>query len=283
MKKKWVKVLSVSLCVAILVSTAIFASGTGGKISVQNLEVSEDSTEVAVAITLDENPGILGLQVRVVYDSGIKLVGIEGGNALSTLVMTPPGNFESGQTIAWDGVSNNDNSTGTLVTLRFDVSDAQPKKYEISVSVSALDENVSPVTFSSSNGSITVTCNHTYGEWEKSSETQHKRICGKCGNEEYADHMWEEESIEVSSTLNEERYICSSCGEILEREAIQTETTSATESTESTEPTELTEPTDTTEPGSEGGGSAVVWIIVAVVVVLAGIIIAVCVYQKKKK
>ena len=131
-----------------------------------------------------------------------------------------------------------------------------------------------------------MTCEHTYGEWEKSSETQHKRVCGKCGNEEYADHMWEEESIEVSSTLNEERYICSSCGEVLEREAIQTETTSAAESTETTQsaqPTESTEPTDTTEPGSEGGGSAVVWIVVAVVVVLAGIIIAVCVYQKKKK
>ena len=216
MKKKWVKVLSVSLCVAILVSTAIFASGTGGKISVQNLEVSEDSTEVAVAITLDENPGILGLQVRVVYDSGIKLVGIEGGNALSTLVMTPPGNFESGQTIAWDGVSNNDNSTGTLVTLRFDVSDAQPKKYEISISVSAFDENVSPVTFSSSNGSITVACEHTYGEWEKSSETQHKRVCGKCGNEEFADHTWDEGEVTTEPTCKDtgvKTYTCTVCGE----------------------------------------------------------------------
>ena len=187
MKKKWIKVLSVALCVAILVGTTIFASGTGGKISVQNLEVSENFTEVAVAITLDENPGITGLQVKVTYDSGIKLVGIEGGNALSTFVMTPPKTFESGRTIAWDG-TDEDNSTGTLVTLRFDVSDAQPKKYEISISVSAFDENVNPVTFSSSNGSITVTCEHTYGEWEKSSETQHKRVCGKCGNEEYADH-----------------------------------------------------------------------------------------------
>ena len=64
--------------------------------------------------------------------------------------------------------------------------------------------------------SLTVTCNHTYGEWEKSSETQHKRVCGKCGNEEFADHTWDEGEVTTDPTHTEfgvRTYTCTACRE----------------------------------------------------------------------
>ena len=64
--------------------------------------------------------------------------------------------------------------------------------------------------------SLTVTCDHTYGEWEKYSETQHQRVCSKCGNVEYENHIWDDGIVTTDPTSTSQgvkTYTCETCGE----------------------------------------------------------------------
>ena len=64
--------------------------------------------------------------------------------------------------------------------------------------------------------SLTVTCDHTYGEWEKYSETQHQHVCSKCGNVEYENHIWDDGIVTTDPTSTSQgvkTYTCETCGE----------------------------------------------------------------------
>ena len=55
---------------------------------------------------------------------------------------------------------------------------------------------------------------HTYSEWEKYDETQHKRTCS-CGIAEYAYHTWDDGEVTeepTQSTSGEITYTCTACG-----------------------------------------------------------------------
>lgn len=64
--------------------------------------------------------------------------------------------------------------------------------------------------------SLIVTCDHTYGEWEKYTETQHQRVCSKCGNVEYENHIWDDGIVTTDPTSTSQgvkTYTCETCGE----------------------------------------------------------------------
>lgn len=65
--------------------------------------------------------------------------------------------------------------------------------------------------------SLTVTaCNHTYDEWQTYNETQHQRVCSKCGNVEYRNHVWDSGVVTTEpthTTFGEKTFTCTACGE----------------------------------------------------------------------
>ncbi|MDE5605185.1 MAG: hypothetical protein K2I73_06340 [Eubacterium sp.] len=57
---------------------------------------------------------------------------------------------------------------------------------------------------------------HTFGDWEKFNETQHKRVCSKCGEVEYKNHAWnagEETKAPTDIEEGEKTFTCTVCGE----------------------------------------------------------------------
>lgn len=58
-------------------------------------------------------------------------------------------------------------------------------------------------------------CTHVYGDWKKSSETRHSRICTKCDYVQSAPHNWSEETVIKEATCMGNgicQVICEDCG-----------------------------------------------------------------------
>ena len=76
---------------------------------------------VTVMITLKNNPGILNAVLTLNFDSGLELVKVEKGEALSDLVLTPPGVLKNGCNFLWDAMDEEDTSNGVMLQLTFKI------------------------------------------------------------------------------------------------------------------------------------------------------------------
>lgn len=133
------------------------ASDQGTKISIGSAAVKTGG-QVQVPISISGNTGICGAVLEISYDNALVLSDISVGAALSSLVMTKPGDMSNNPIkIVWDGLEA-DNTNGVIATLTFNV----PKEvgvYNISVSYEdgdIIDGNLSPVNVHTESGSITV-------------------------------------------------------------------------------------------------------------------------------
>ena len=164
MKKLLVVLLALTvLALAVTVnagSTAVFTAETVA------VDANGGTTDVDVAITLDDNPGIACMNFQVTYDAALTLKSITRGDALSTLTYTAPGNLSANPVnISMDSLTN-DTSTGTIVTLTFEVPTAAHGQYPISLSYTSgniINQDFDDVDVSMTAGSITV---HTWNDGE---------------------------------------------------------------------------------------------------------------------
>lgn len=114
-----------------------------------------------VAISINNNPGILGASFEVSYDEKLTLLSVESGEALSTLAYTAPGTLTNPCSFGWDGIDVADKTNGVVLTLTFKVpDDAQiGDSYEINVSYdngSIFDEKMQSLNFDIVSGSIEI-------------------------------------------------------------------------------------------------------------------------------
>ena len=130
-------------------------STTQAKITVETVELktkfeAETTKEVAVKLSISDNPGITGARLQVSFAEGMTLKAITRGDALSGLDFTLPGQFDSSVTVTdpvtspihlvWDGVSREpDTTNGVLATLTFEVPTAAAGTYAVSVTADAED------------------------------------------------------------------------------------------------------------------------------------------------
>lgn len=115
MKKDIASILCVVLLIINMTSVA-YASGTTLKIDDASCSPGEI---ISIPITLFGNVGIAGAVVKITYDNNLELLSINHGDALSTLIYTPPAKLTSNPiTLLWDGMEA-DTSNGVLVTLQF--------------------------------------------------------------------------------------------------------------------------------------------------------------------
>ena len=172
--------------------------------------------EVTVIISLTSNPGIAGFNADITYDkNNLELTDMSGNSGFGGSFM---GNVIKSKFV-WYNASNI-TSTGTFVTLKFKIKDtAKPNTYEIGLSYSQGDMSNADgddVTATIHAGKITVTCNHTYGSWEKNTAENHKHTCKVCGNVETAAHTWDAGKVTEAPTHTKEgtkTYTCTVCGE----------------------------------------------------------------------
>ena len=118
---------------------------------------------VDVAVTITDNPGILGATFAFAYDSRLTLLGATEGDAFSALTMTRPGNFFSPCSFVWDGqdLSPEQIKDGTILTLRFAIdNDAMPgSEYYVNVSCyngDIFDAYLTPISVTLVNGYVSI-------------------------------------------------------------------------------------------------------------------------------
>ena len=114
-----------------------------------------------VAISINNNPGILGASFEVSYDEKLTLLSVESGEALSTLAYTAPGTLTNPCSFGWDGIDVADKTNGVVLTLTFKVPDNAQigDSYEINVSYdngSIFDEKMQALNFDIVSGSIEI-------------------------------------------------------------------------------------------------------------------------------
>ena len=134
--------------------------GFNPSIAVSSAEAMVGDTQVDIAISIADNPGIAGLMLTLQYDSNVfELIAAESGEAFGALTFTSPKNFYSGCVFLWDSVEVKDKDVkdGAFLNLSFNIlSNAPAGEYSILLKVSAYDNELTPFTLLVQSGKITV-------------------------------------------------------------------------------------------------------------------------------
>ncbi len=129
-------------------------------VTVESKEASAGDTEVRIAISLKDNPGIAGIMINVTFNSdALALVGAESGDAFSALYFTAREEIVNGGTFIWDSANlkEKDVKDGEILILTFKVKNlANVGEYPIVISIKAYDNNLTPFELLIENGRITV-------------------------------------------------------------------------------------------------------------------------------
>ena len=117
---------------------------------------------VQIAISLKNNPGIVSMTLRMVYDESVMtLTKVTRGTALGEMTFTTPKDLKSGCQFPWDAefVSPEDATNGDILVLTFTISEtAAPGNYTLSLVTvgDIIDNDLNPVAVVLKNGGITI-------------------------------------------------------------------------------------------------------------------------------
>lgn len=129
-------------------------------IVVSEAAFSEDGNTVILTVSVSDNPGIIGLQLEIAFDTNnLTLISAENGSLMAGLAFSAPDDVSAGGVFLWDAadMSDKDVTDGEILKLTFDVSEAIAGEYPVLVKVKdALDNDLAPLSFKVSNGTIKI-------------------------------------------------------------------------------------------------------------------------------
>lgn len=167
MKRILSLLLALSLVLTFIPTGSVQAAGAEVKTDAV-LQVSDvyatAGGSVAVDITLKNNPGIIGMTLKVTYDeSKATLTSVENGDTLSYMTFTTPKNLRSGCQLPWaaEYVLDEDIQDGVIATLTFAVNQDAGVNESIGISISydsgaIIDNDLNPLSVEIVDGSIMV-------------------------------------------------------------------------------------------------------------------------------
>lgn len=143
-----------------LVFAADASSVEGAALIVEN-KYGSPGNEVEINVNIQNNPGIAGATLLVQYDSKLSLQSAEKGNAWDEMAFTAPPQFSNPSTFLWDSERGMSSADGTILKLRFLISDQATLGDQLSVRLSYVsgdifDENLETVNLQVVNGCITI-------------------------------------------------------------------------------------------------------------------------------
>ena len=115
---------------------------TDPMIYVSSVSAKPGDTSVQVVVSVKNNPGILGMTLKLAYDDSVlTLTKATNGSAMSALTMTAPGKFVNGCNFVWDAMelAADDIKDGEILILTFNVSAGATGVYPIAMSYTAGD------------------------------------------------------------------------------------------------------------------------------------------------
>lgn len=118
-------------------------------------------SEVEVNVNIQNNPGIAGATLNLQYDPKLTLISAENGEAWGKLAFTLPAKLGNPSTFLWDSERGMTQEDGTVLKLKFSISDQAVEGDQLSINLSYVpgdlyDENLETVNLQIVNGCITV-------------------------------------------------------------------------------------------------------------------------------
>ncbi len=181
--KKVISGLLIFILILQIIPLNVFADTSKVQINVSEVTTKVGiDTEVNIEVSITNNPGISGLQFKLVTDENIEYVKATKGTALSDLTYTEPASIDN--PFQWDGSGSSDSfQTGTILTVTFSIpSSLKVGEYKVQLQdILVVDKDVNDVNYTVAEGKVVVECDaHVSDEWV-ASEANHYKVCEKCG------------------------------------------------------------------------------------------------------
>lgn len=171
--KKMRKVIAVFMAIILIVgivpidwiggitADAAETSELSGSALVTENKYGYPGSEVELNVNIQNNPGIAGATLNLQYDSKLTLISAENGEAWGKLAFTLPAKLGNPSTFLWDSERGMTLEDGTVLKLKFSISDQAVEGDQLSVNLSYVpgdlyDENLETVNLQIANGCITV-------------------------------------------------------------------------------------------------------------------------------
>ena len=143
-----------------IIVTPIYEKISGPTILINNISAKAGDT-VKISVMIQNNPGINGATIKILFDSNLILKKAKNGDALNSLKYTEPGEYENPSVFLWDGIDQNTKENGEMLVLTFKISDKAKSGDKLGVSVSytegsIYDKDLKNVDFDVVGGSITI-------------------------------------------------------------------------------------------------------------------------------
>ncbi len=204
MKRVLSVLLVLVMCASMLVLTAS-AAGTGS-ISATSATVPYGGGTATVSVSLDTNPGIMGMFISKTVPEGISISAAGTGIG---------GVWTIGTNYVWDDAADT-TYTGKILSVTVTVDASVPAgDYNIVFNASGYNYNEEDVALGSAVATITVACDHNWGAWQEVNADQHKHVCSVCGGDELQNHTWNAGEITEQPTCGaagERTFTCTGCG-----------------------------------------------------------------------
>lgn len=144
--------------------TAQYGNPDTSLLELSDVEVAPGEKNVKIALSVKNNPGILGMVLTLTYDEKVmKLTSVSNGDAVSdVLTLTKAKVLKSGCTFVWDGlyIESDQVKDGDVLLLSFDIlKDAAEGEYDVAVSYdegNIVDNDLNSLTFSVKSGKVSV-------------------------------------------------------------------------------------------------------------------------------
>lgn len=167
--KRFIKITSLVLTIVFVLSSfslnlfSVFAEELPVTITAGEVYTKPGSV-VKMDLVLENNPGILGMTLKVTYDENlVSLIAIENGDALSSMTFTTPKDMSSGCQLPWDAedVAEEDIKNGVIATLSFKVNEDTEIDSKLDINISydkgaIIDKNMKPLNVNIVQGKIQV-------------------------------------------------------------------------------------------------------------------------------
>ncbi len=161
-------ILSLIMLASLFTPFSAFANGAT-TIIIPTISDTAGAT-VDVAVSIENNPGILGATLKFEFDEALTLLNATNGEAFSALTMTKPGTLTSPCNFVWDGqeLADENITDGVILTLQFKIPDdaVSGTKYNITATYTdgdIVNNYLNPISVNIINGSVEV-LDFTYGD-----------------------------------------------------------------------------------------------------------------------
>lgn len=169
------------LMVILLVAVAVPASAAGTATLVPSTRTVYRGGTVTVTVKVSGLSACRTGGIEVSYGSGLELV------SGKWLISAPLADFSTSSKDGVFALDSAQNISGNIFQMTFKAtSNASFASNQVSVKLVINNEQVALQKAET----ITVACNHKYGNWAKWSATTHRRVCSICGNAEVVAHAY---------------------------------------------------------------------------------------------